>query len=442
MGSRRAPALVAVVAAVTIALARCTTDGLDDYARGYDAGPQDAAPDVAADAPPADGGNPCDCGLGQACVHRACETCAPTWSLDFPSVAANDHAFDVPSAMMYVAGSRSVGDAGATTGWLGVIDECTGKLERALDAPAVGGATLQGMNNPGLAGGKLYVRLYAPAPSAGGYARFDLTTQAFDLAIPTLPSLSQGNDETWMMATSASGNVWWSGDLNWSPGPPSAAVGKASAAGVCWKGYPSPNGSGRALAIDGPDVYVAAASASVVIHHFDDAACAPPACACAPTWSSPALTINGRSMGAMRLRVVGTKLYALGWSFVDDMGSSWEGFVATLDLVTHTWNQPFTWDPTPRIDAFVAADVDATYLYLSAAQGWDGITWVSAAAKVVVLPRSFNGPTSVSVLDVPRLRVGWNLALDRRGGFVLAGLSTDNGNDGRAIRCSLQTCPP
>jgi hypothetical protein len=439
----RAALAVGAVLVGAAGLVRCTTDGLDGYASGWEGG-VDAGKDGASDqdGPSMDAGGGCDCGLGQACVRGTCETCVPTWSVDFPSVAGNDEAFDTRSTTLYFAGSRTVGDAGATTGYLGLVDECTGKLVRAFDAPKLQSVTLAGLNNPSIAGSKLYMRLYAQAPQAGGYARFDLASEAFDLAVPTLPSLSMGSDESWMMTAAPSGNVWWSGDMNYAPGPPTATVGKGVGAGVCWKGYTQPNESGRAITVDGTDVYVVTASTNIRVYHLDDASCAPPSCACAPSWTAPTLNLTSQTTGAMRARVVGKKLYVVGWTFVDAMGVDWKAWIAALDLGTKTWNTPFTWNPSSKIDAFVGLDADATYLYLSAAQAYDGTTWVSAASKVVVIPLTFDGQVAATVLDVPRLRVGWNIDLDRRGGFTLSGMSTDNGNDGRAIRCSLQTCPP
>jgi hypothetical protein len=442
---RRAWALAAFVAIAALA-ARCTFDGLDQYASGPgDAGDAGEEGDAVVDVSPSCAA----CTDAQACVQGKCETCTPTWSVLFPSTGVNAHDYEPATSTLYVSGAKQVGDAGAT-GYFAFVDTCTGTLERALDPPAIGDAGLGYLGSITRAGSTLYVGTAPPQPpNAGGFTRFDLGGQAFQSQVD-VPQFSGAahTDEIWQMVA-AGADLWMSGTTMTEGSSAAAVVVKSNGSGPgCATPISGYTGNfGRAIAATPTDAWMAIAGTSIRVLHFASSSCSATApCSCAPTWVSQPLTLtnDANTMGAHRSLLIGSTLYVAGWAIKQGSTTDWEGYVAQLDLASHAWGPTYTFDPTSAIDAIVNLATDGLRLYASAEQGWDGTSanYASASSKVIELPIPLVANPTPTVVDVPGLRVGWSIDVDATG-MVLSGISaTGTGSDGRSVRCTLASCPP
>ncbi len=438
---RPSPRGVALALAFFAFAARCTFDGLDQYASGAkDAG--EGGADVVADVSPS-------CALctdAQACVQNKCETCTPTWSVPFANANVNGQYYEPASSTLYVSSAKHIGDA-AATGYFGFVDTCTGTLERALDPPTIGDASLGYLGTSTHGGSTLFVDTVAPQPpNAGAFARFDLPSQTFQ-SLVDVPQFSgpPHTDEIWE-AVSSGTDLWMSGTMMTEGASASAVIVKSDGTTSCATPIAGYTGMlGRAIAATPSDVWMAIAGTSIRVAHFTPSSCSSTSpCSCTPTWVSPPMTLTNdtNTMGAHRSLVVASTLYVAGWAIKPNSTTDWIAYVAQLDLASHAWGPTYTYDPTSAIDAFVRVTTDGANLYASAATGWDGTgNYASTSSKIVVLPIPLVASPTATIIDVPQLRVAWSIDVDATG-MILSGLSTTGNNDGRALRCTLSSCPP
>jgi hypothetical protein len=443
--NRRAWALAGALLVGT-ALARCTFDGLDSYSSG-DAAP-DATTDVTQQDSPADTNADvdagCSCAPSETCVLGKCETCPATWTLDHPAgVVLNAQTLDPATQVLYVAGMRSVGDAGASTGYLALVDSCTGALIDSFDAPASSGKKIPGLSDPQLLGGKVYLRAGAPTGVPGGYVRFDVATRTFDAVLSTFAKFSSGLDETWQMAAGA-GGLWFSGSRAYDQ--PDAAlpmlVHSDGDGGYCSSTVPlqglQDESAGRAIAMSGNDVYEISTSGRALIHHFDATQCALQPCACAATWTSTPLNITGIFMGAYGAVVVGQKLYVGGAVGLTTDLADMEGFVTYYDLVTSKFvTSPYLYNPTSLEDGFIRLATDGTRLYAAGGKNLVNVDFTTAQGVVVVLDLAL---APVATVATPTVKPNAG-AQPVPGGFIVSGLGASASAPSRTARCTMQQCP-
>ena len=444
--SRRAGAALALALGIVASVfaARCTFDGLDQYASGSNDGGPDGVAEGSTDGAPLDVSPACSaCTDAQSCVQGKCETCSATWSVPYAAVGANGHYYQPSTSTLYVSGSRQVGDA-AATGYFAFVDSCTGTLERALDPPTIGDAAVGSLGQSAPSGSTLFVGAGVPQPpNAGGYATFNLTSQSFAslFGVPKFSSPPH-TDEIWEIAT-ANGHLWMSGTTLTDSPPQSPVIVKSNGAGsACAAVLPYSGMSGRAIAATAADVYLAIAGNDVQVLHFGESSCPTTSpCSCAPSWTSQPFTLtnNMNTMGAHRSTIIGSTLYVVGWAIKQGSTTDWEGYVAQLDLASKAWGPTYTYDPTAAIDAFVNVATDGAHLYVSGESGWDGVDYATASSEVVVLPVPLVANSTATIIDVPPLRVAWSIDLDATG-MVLTGASS--GTDSRSVRCTRTSCPP
>ena len=428
--------LAAAVAAVW--LAQCTFSGLDAYDTGGTHG--DASSDVLQESAVGDAG--CSCGANLTCVLGKCEACLATWKLDYrPGMSVGGEVLDPTSNVLYVAGSSAFDDAGATSGYLALVDSCTGTLLKAFDAPMFGSQAIPALGDPVLVGGKLFLRTLGLPGVPGGYVRFDMATQAFDGMLSPL-TFPTGQAETWQMVA-GTGGVWFSGDQSYTSADAAAPVivrsdGNGTYCATALAVQTGNERSGRAITVSGNDVYQFSTSDSTVLRHFDATKCTLQPCACAPTWTSPEYTITGTFMGAFRTFVIGQKLYFGGAVSLTKDLVNMEGFVSYYDLSANKfWTTPYLYDPTTAEDGFLQMTTDGTHIYAAGGNSMSNLDFATAQGVVVVLDLALNPITTVSTPSVKP----FGGVVPVAGGFVISGSSSTNSTVSRTERCTLQQCP-
>ncbi|HEX7602665.1 MAG TPA: hypothetical protein VF316_13705 [Polyangiaceae bacterium] len=409
----------------------CAFWDMGGYSTGADAG-SDAGVDAGVDAPPVDAAKDAN---GDAA------TCVPTFSVPYPGLEIRE-ALDPSKEIAYVTSGHAAPDGGVSTGYLSVVDACSGKITKTFDPPLAGGKATWYLGAPAISGTAVYAASGSNPPLAG-YMRFDTQTEVFTQAVLAKPS--SYTDEIWTVTAPASGSVWISGTSSIDHAPSGIWTSKGDATGQPCGYFPpeAPENHGRAMIASGTDVYQAIADQSLKILHFDDAACAAkaPCGTCLPTWSTTSFVAPGGtgSQSAYALRLVGTKLYMSGFAVVTS--TDFLGFVVELDLPSRTWGPVFTFNPSTAIDAVVslAGSPDGTQLFAGAVKSWDGSPkFVSATGLLLTLPIPFGASPQATSINLPFV-APWSLDADARGVYI-AGL-TDT-SDGLFIKCQSSTqCP-
>jgi hypothetical protein len=371
-------------------------------------------------------------------------TCASSYTIALPGPGV-EAAFDPGADRAYVAVGRVVPDAGDGSGWLGVVDTCSGTIKKAFDPPVIAGTPATWLRAPLLAGGSLYMTESQPAPSVVSAVRFDLAAETFTPTAIAKASVHQ--DEIWSVAVTSSGSLWASGTRAFDTGSNLWTV-RADPSGQCNYFPTEPSTElGRVIVAAGSDLYqsVMIASGGMKVLHFDESACASGCGACLATWTTPPLTIAGfaGAPSTFGMRVTGTSLYAAGVLFAS--GSDGVGFVAELDLASRTWGPSFTFNPTSFIDAFqgLAVEPDGQHLLVTGVKGLEpvagGWSYDAGTGVLVRLEIPFAAaPKVTSLINLP-LPQPTAVAADARGVYIAG---TASSNSGLFVKCkSAIDCP-
>jgi hypothetical protein len=139
----------------------------------------------------------------------------------------------------------------------------------------------------------------------------------------------------------------------------------------CTFSFAPPPGAATAVTVSGESVLVAGALAGApMLWRFEDSACQPPACACAPAVISPPLAVPEASVArATGVLVAGERVLVAGAAERAD-GSAY-GFVLSASLATLVLEETELYDLTPEGDAILALASDTERFYFGGVRGAD-----------------------------------------------------------------------
>jgi len=328
--------------------------------------------------------------------------------------------------------------------WAARFDGCSGALSKETPV-TVPSATKSALYRAVLSGGALFSVGSVQAgtdPGNGLYAKLDPSTLSQTFAKSLYGST--GVDEGSAIAAAGVG-IWMVGSAHVDTGGSAWGVKATTGGGAC--GFPLGSGAGssKAVAATGDTVVVARTNGpELYIDTFSDAACPSTSpCACKPTQTAGPIQVGAGSTDPRVALISGSELYVAGMAW-ETVSSDVYAFVIRIDASGNVVGK-YTWNPTNKVDGFVALAVSGTELYAGGGQGWDSSQsgFATATAVVHALPLGFGMAATAkwtrSFLD---LNVVWGLAVEGGAGDGLYVAATAPG-DGVVLRCQQSNvCPP
>lgn len=438
----------------------------------WDVGPNGGAGDAGPDSPAEGGPEGCvptcgarqcggDDGCGRGCgecsgtdqcsASGACRACAPTgWRTGIPAILDGTLWRDPQTSMVWVGGTRRGLDGGLSESAITWLDGCTGDRPGEVTSPPddagrplppIFGLT----GRPG--GGAFYMR----GPDNGlTFGRFDTLTSKVTAIAP----VGRQGSGSFDIAGSANG-AWIAGWLTGDAGGPKAHAIFGNARGeVCAKALPyAEGGTGRAVAVDGKDVYVAtvlAAGTRIGISHLDDTACAAGCGSCAVLSESWPESPTARPLLVFAATVVGTTLFIAGTESLSadgGLGGNWQGLLLQIDVNTRQWGPVLRLDATTRGDFFTALRAYAGRLYVGESGDFDNVSYTSARGRVLVYDLPITSTSNPTTTIDPKAHKVTSIHVDASGLYLACATGSGvGGGDARLLdtvvmRCSPTACP-
>lgn len=279
-------------------------------------------------------------------------TCGP-WQVElgFPMPAG----LATTGAELLAAGTSSDDNGKPSQAVLVTAETCSGKVGSVVFPLSALGSSAQAIAESAgsvfLAGSSDGKISFAELDPKTGKLKSSATPSAL-AADAVIADLSAGSSGAWSVGSSESSGPW---------------VARASGASACSANLAGATGARAVAALADSALLVIETQGKLKLARVNAVDCAPPTCACKPSFTSPELVLPGEAASARDLLVVDDVAHVVGHARIGSAEPF--AFAASLSVATGAVQAVVTWDPGPGAEVFSRMTTLGSELFVGGAVG-------------------------------------------------------------------------